>query len=153
MQPSAPISQHNTLGDYVRANLKSIIVVVVIGLLALSVIYQMQANHKLQADASKQTSSTGVATGKNEAQQLTAKVGALFELPTTETPTVATVQDPSKLKNQTFFANAKAGDKVLMFGNAKEVILYRPSTNKIVQVAPINLGSGATASSTLSAGQ
>lgn len=75
-----------------------------------------------------------------EAEQLKTKVGALIELPANENPTIATVVDASKLKSQAFFANAQNGDRVLMFPEAKKAILYRPSTNKIIEVAPINIG-------------
>ena len=63
-------------------------------------------------------------------------------LPTGETPTIATVTDASKLKDQAFFTNAVTGDKVLIYTNAKKAFLYRPSTNKIINIAPVNLGSG-----------
>ena len=76
---------------------------------------------------------------------LVAKLGQLIELPANEQPTIATVADPSKLKGQPFFANAKTGDRVFIYTNAKEAILYDEAANKIVQVAPINIGSGASA--------
>jgi uncharacterized membrane protein len=65
-------------------------------------------------------------------------VGKLMELPA-EKPTVATVSDVTKLPiaTQPFFTAAKNGDKVLFYNDAKKAILYRPQTNKIVNVAPI----------------
>jgi hypothetical protein len=54
-----------------------------------------------------------------------------------EQPTVATVSDITKLKDQAFFNNAKNGDKVLIFKNTKKAIIYRPSTNQIIEIAPI----------------
>ncbi len=69
---------------------------------------------------------------------LVAEVGRLIELPTDETPTIATVQDPTQLQDQPFFAHAKAGDKVLLYANAKKAILYDPVEHKIVEVAPID---------------
>ena len=78
---------------------------------------------------------------------LVAEVGALTDLPAGETPTVATVSDVSKLKNQAFFANAQKGDKVLIYTQAKRAYLYRPSTQKIIEIAPINLGSSNSNSS------
>src|SRR5258708_39731841 len=72
---------------------------------------------------------------------LVAKLGQLIELPTNELPTIATVADPSKLKDQPFFANAKTGDRVFIYTNAKKAILYDETNNKIIEVAPINIGS------------
>jgi len=73
-----------------------------------------------------------------EAKALVAKVSILMELPTGEEPTVATVSDKSKLADQPFFMNAQNGDKVLIYSGAKKAILYRPSINKIIEVAPVN---------------
>ena len=75
---------------------------------------------------------------------LVAKLGLLIELPTNEQPTIATVADPSKLKDQPFFANAKTGDRVFIYTNAKKAILYDEAANKIVEVAPINIGANKT---------
>lgn len=82
---------------------------------------------------------------KTETQNLIDQVGKLTVLPTGETPTIATVTDASKLKDQAFFLNAVTGDKVLIYTNAKKAFLYRPSTNKIINIAPVNLGSGTSA--------
>ena len=61
-------------------------------------------------------------------------------LPKDETPTLATVSDPEKLKDQRFFVNAVKGDKVLVYSLAKKAILYSPSLDKIIEVAPVNVG-------------
>ena len=60
-----------------------------------------------------------------------------MELPTDETPTIATIADKDKLKDQPFFSKAENGDKILAFNKAMLAILYRPSVNKIINVAPI----------------
>ena len=75
---------------------------------------------------------------KAETQNLVEKVAQHVELPTGEQPTVATVSDVSKLSDQTFFAGAKNGDKVLIYTNAKKAILYRPSEDKVINFAPLN---------------
>jgi uncharacterized protein HemX len=80
--------------------------------------------------------------GQTETQQLQNKVGKLAALPVGETPTIATVNDASKLKTQAFFANAKNGDKVLIFSKSGKAILYRPSTNQIVEYSTVNLSGG-----------
>ena len=76
---------------------------------------------------------------KAQTQELIDQVGKLIELPSGEVPTVATVTDPEKLKDQAFFVKAKKGDKVLIYATAKKAILYDPEANRIVEVAPINL--------------
>lgn len=82
---------------------------------------------------------------QGEVPSLVSKIGKLIELPQ-EQPTVATVTDVEKLRDQPFFANAQNGDKVLIFTNAKKAILYRPSANLIIDVAPVNIGQSATPS-------
>lgn len=77
---------------------------------------------------------------EKEIKVLIERVSKLIVLPEGETPTVATVTDPERLKSQAFFANAKTGDKVLIYTNAKKAILYDPVANKIVEVAPVNIG-------------
>jgi flagellar basal body-associated protein FliL len=69
-------------------------------------------------------------------------VGKHIVLPTDEQPTMATVSDPEKLKDQPFFVNAKKGYKVLIFSLSKKAILYDPVADRIVEVAPINASGG-----------
>ena len=106
-----------------------IIAVVVIGI----VVYKYEKSH---AKTSASTTS--------DVSSLTAQVGKLIELPTGEEPTIATVSDKSKLASQPFFANAEDGDKVLIYTKAQEAFLYRPSVNKLINVAQINLGTSPT---------
>lgn len=81
---------------------------------------------------------------REETKLLQEKVGKLLELPAGEEPTIATVTDADRLREQPFFANAQNGDRVLIFTNARKAVLYRPSLNKIIEVAPVNLGQNAT---------
>lgn len=76
---------------------------------------------------------------KLEQQSVIKKVNAHLVLPTDEVPTLATVSDPDRLKEYPFFAKARKGDKVLMYGLSKKAILYRPSEDKIVEMAPIGV--------------
>lgn len=74
-------------------------------------------------------------------EDLVEKVGKLIMLPADETPSIATVTDPEKVKkDQPFFNNAKVGDKVLIYATARKAIMYSPSENKIVEVAPLLIG-------------
>jgi hypothetical protein len=76
---------------------------------------------------------------KKETEALVASVGKLIELPKDEIPTVATILDKEKLKSQPFFKTGENGDKLLAYNVAMVAILYRPSTNKIINVAPITI--------------
>lgn len=67
------------------------------------------------------------------------KVSKLMVLPQDEVPTVATVTDITLVRDQPFFASAQNGDKVIIFTKAKKAILYRPSTNKIINFSSINI--------------
>jgi hypothetical protein len=90
-------------------------------------------------EQAKKTLSSG-----SQGQPLENKVSLLVDLPQGETPTIATVNDASKLKNQAFFANAKDGDKVLIYSKAGKAVLYRPSSNRIIEYSTANLGSSPT---------
>ena len=75
---------------------------------------------------------------QKQSREIIAHVGQLIDLPSGETPTIASVSDANQAKQQSaFFKNAQDGDKVLMYVKAGEAILYRPSTNKIILVAPL----------------
>lgn len=82
---------------------------------------------------------SGQTASAAEVKALVEKVGRIYELPKGEVPTVATVTDPIQLKSQPFFERAKVGDKVLVYLNARRGILYRPDSNKIINVSPINI--------------
>jgi len=77
---------------------------------------------------------------KEEVTAVTAKLAVLMELPTKEEPVVVTVLDTNKLKGQQFFVNAKNGDKVIIYSKSNKAILYRQSINKIIEVAPVQMG-------------
>jgi hypothetical protein len=69
---------------------------------------------------------------------LVSDVGKDMQLPQGETPTIMTVTDLTPLAGQAFFKDAAIGDKVLIFATSSEAVLYRPSTKKVIVVAPIN---------------
>jgi len=76
---------------------------------------------------------------QKEEEELIRKVGSLISLPEGEKPSVATVSDQDKLTSQAFFANALNNDKVIIYTEAKKVILYRPSENRVVEVGTVNI--------------
>ena len=104
--------------------------------------YYFYAKYK-QAQFAIQNST---AASQEETKTMIAKIGVLMELPSGEAPTLATVTDADKLRTQAFFANSSNGDKVLIYTQTKKAILYRPSINKIIDVASVSIGAPATSS-------
>jgi hypothetical protein len=72
----------------------------------------------------------------DEVASITKKINQFMELPD-ETPTLATIADKEKLKDEVFFTNSQNGDKVLIYSKNKKAILYRPSTGKVIEVASL----------------
>ena len=115
----------------VAGGVLAILAVVAIG----AAVYFYSQLSQLRADPQK--------IAQEEVKSLVVKVGKLIVLPEGEEPTVATVTDPELLKDQPFFANAKTGDKVLIYTNARKAVLYNPEENKIIEVAPVSIGAAA----------
>lgn len=80
------------------------------------------------------------AVDKAESEAILGKLKKLMILPNDENPSIATVLDASKLKDQPFFTNAENGDKVIIYTKSQIAILYSPGKNLIVNVAPISSG-------------
>jgi hypothetical protein len=78
-------------------------------------------------------------TGSSEEAKVQAEVAKLVILPTDETPALATVTDPSKLKSNRLLSQTKTGDKILIYAKWGQAVVYRPSQNKIVDIGPVNV--------------
>ncbi len=109
-----------------------------LGLLLLCVIVLglYAAYEKFWGDGATMPPGTQNSQAADNTNQVVSRVGNMMLLPD-ETPTIATVTDLSKLQGQKFFAHAQKGDIVLMYARAQKAILYSPSQNKIIEVAPI----------------
>lgn len=83
-------------------------------------------------------------TTDSEITVLVKAIGAVMELPQSETPTLATVTDIAKLPAIPFFSKAKLADKVLIYQQSAKAILYRPSTKKIIEVSAFNAPTSTT---------
>lgn len=81
--------------------------------------------------------------GPQQTAALIARAGRVAVLPN-ETPTIYTIRNADKLRSQAFFANVKDGDKVLVYSGAKKAILFRPDTDQIVNIVPINAATDTT---------
>jgi len=80
------------------------------------------------------------AASQLEVDSITKELAKFMDLPSDEQPTIATVLDREKLQDQPFFAKAENGDKVIIYTKSGKAILYRPSSKRIIDLAPINLG-------------
>ncbi len=78
---------------------------------------------------------------KEEAKDLVSKLAGYLALPAKEQPTVATVKDRDQLQDAALKDAVKNGDKILVYAKAQVIVVYRPSTNKIVLFQPLNLTS------------
>ncbi|MEK9195970.1 MAG: hypothetical protein AAB914_01240 [Patescibacteria group bacterium] len=86
-------------------------------------------------------------SGQTEIQIITGVVSRVMDLPKDEEPTLATVNDVSKLTGQTFFKNAQNGDKVLIYSKSGRALLYRPVENKVIEFTSISLGNSNSSNS------
>jgi hypothetical protein len=86
------------------------------------------------------TASNPEAAMQKEIQALEKTLGQFMDLPTDEVPQLATVTDSGKLKDRSFFVRAQNGDKVLLYSKSMKVILYRPSTGKIIEASTVSGG-------------
>lgn len=77
------------------------------------------------------------AAAQEEARAITEKIQKFMDLPEGETPDLAKVSNKEKLESQPFFQKAQNGDVVLIYLKAKKAILYRPSTNRVIDMVPL----------------
>lgn len=119
------------MGLLAKLNLLSIVLILLVIVGGGTAYYFYSENQKITKNPNL--------VAQEESKKIVEAVGKLIDLPKEE-PTIATITDKSKLKDQPFFVKAENGDKVLIFTKAKKAILYRPSTNKVIEVAPLNIG-------------
>ena len=69
------------------------------------------------------------------ATQILVNVNKIMILPTGEEPVIKTVTNLDEVNYQPFFMNAAVGDQVIIYSIAKKAVLYRPSTNKVIEAS------------------
>jgi len=77
---------------------------------------------------------------QTETARVLQEVSKIYLLPTDEQPTVARVEDKTKVQDQPFFVNAKNGDYLMVYSKHKLAFLYREQDNKLINVGPVSLG-------------
>lgn len=112
---------------------KSLVVIAVLGMVCLTIFFYIKYQEAQDILSANTTSNS------QELKDVMGKVSRHIMLPESESPTLATVSDVEKLRNQAFFLKAENGDKVLVFTEARKAILYRPRVDKIIEVSPITV--------------
>jgi len=100
---------------------------------------------KASANGTDEVRVDAPATTELSTEQLLAKVGTHIVLPVGETPTIASVVDADKLKQeQAFYRDVQNGDFVLIYPQAQKAFIYRDSTDVLVNVGPVYMNDTAT---------
>lgn len=125
---------------------KSIIaILIVIVILALAgagfMYYQYQKTASELKKVKTQTAASSSTPKEDEVKKIVAEVAKLARLPENEIPSIATITDVSKLKDQPFFKDAKNGDILLVFNTSGKAVLYDPKEKKIVDVTTLSTSS------------
>ncbi|HSX33214.1 MAG TPA: hypothetical protein VLF91_02650 [Candidatus Saccharimonadales bacterium] len=94
-----------------------------------------------------QTIAKQQATTVQQAASLATQLGKHFALPAGQ-PTLATVLNRAKLGDAQLVNEAQNGDLLLIFAEAKRVILYRPSTGKVVDMFHVDAPKASAVSTT-----
>lgn len=105
---------------------KAIIIVGVVLVIAVLATFIILRQIKINSGANEQEAAQGV-------QDQVAKIMIIPD----ENALVSDIENSDQVKSQPFFANVQDGDKVLVFAGAAKIVIYRPSTNQIVNAGPI----------------
>jgi hypothetical protein len=110
-----------------------IIVLIVLAAGIGGVLYYKNRAEKVESDP------TSAQKEKNQAEtdRVLGSLKLILTIDETEAPTVARVEDPAKLQssNAEFYKNVQTGDYLVIF--PKRAIIFRESTNQIINIAPI----------------
>lgn len=134
--PVASAAKSNSVRSNGRLIAEIVLLLAVIVVSAFAFKYHNDAQSLHNQLVAAQTNPQALVTKQTDA--IVASVARLMQLPSDETPTVADVADAAAAKAQSpFFSTAENGDKVLMYVKKGQAILYRPSTGKVILVAPL----------------
>lgn len=139
---SSEIPRLNLLSSPLSGKYKNLIfILTIVALIGVGIagfsFFQYQRTQK-ELQAIKKAVSTSQSATSDQLSKILVEVGKIMKLPEGEIPTMATISDIAKLKDQPFFQNGKNGDILLVFNKAGKAILYNPIDKKIVEVAPVS---------------
>lgn len=117
----------------------ALIAVVILALVGVGFMYYQyqKTASELKKVKSQVNTTQGGGANQNEIKRLVSEVSKIMRLPENETPSIATITDVSKLKDQPFFKNAKNGDILLVFNKSGQAVLYDSKDKKIVDTTTL----------------
>lgn len=87
---------------------------------------------------SKRLGGNSAEANEKKVKEVVEKVEKIIDLPQGELPSLAIVDDVDMLRDQPFFADAKKGDMVLLYGKAQKVYIYNPDDNMVINASSLN---------------
>lgn len=115
--------------------LKTLIFLIIFAAAIAGSIIYIAKNHPTLIGLSENTQEKD----KKDLESTIELVSKLMLLPEDEVPRLATITDADLRNGDLFYKNAQNGDKILIYTNAKKAVLYRPATNKIIEIGTVNL--------------
>lgn len=133
------ISKKKRAGQFLLKHWWKILIAVLL-LICLSFVIKGYVDTKNELTALKNPTTAG----GTELQSVVNAVSDLADVPSNETPSMYTVSDKTKLGSEAFFKDAQNGDRLLFFPSSRKLVLYRPSTDKIIGLTVLNISSEGT---------
>ena len=115
-----------------------LVVTTILGILISGYSFYQTSRAQKELQAVKKASQGSQNPNGDQVTKIVGEVSKLMKVPEGELPTLATISDISKLKDQPFFQNGKNGNVLLVYNRAGKAILYDPMDKRIVEVAPVS---------------
>jgi hypothetical protein len=116
-----------------------VLILLIVGLFTAYVNREKSANEPFGTLGTSETTQNGA----TEAQQYYNEISKYVELPTGEMPTVLNISDAEEVKkDNAALTDIKDGDKMLFFTKSRKLVVYRPSSKKVVAVVSLAAPAG-----------
>lgn len=146
--PQAPIQQQQMQAKKKGVTLSFLSVVLVFAVFVIVLLFAVGMSMSRNDKPPDSTDTLGAATEQSEASRYHNEISKYVELPAEETPTVLNVSDAAEVKkDNAALTDIKNGDKMLFFTKARKLVVYRPSTKKVVAVVSLAVSANGVGSS------
>lgn len=121
--------------NHIRNRVNTKVLLITVAIIALvGISYAGYSYMKNRSDEQK----VPVVVRGSDASSIIERVSKLTDLPKTETPVIATINQAERVKTtQPFYANVENGDLLLLFPGKELAILYSPTKDKIINIGSI----------------